>query len=259
MNIDVPSTTETGQAKTATHSPNRFDQAAALILVFVGLAGLAYLAARLAFGFAGSVSDTGSIASWMIDACLLLAFGLQHSGMARDGWKRQLPPHWQRAVYVGASGLASVLLACGWRPLPGETWWALSDPWGVVLTACRGIALMGMTVCVLRMDLIAFLGLRPFWPKRTNADETLDVLGPYRFVRHPLMAFFLAFLWARPMVSSTYGWLAVGITAYVLLGIYLEEQGLRRQFGEAYEAYRRRTPMLLPWKGVVQRSRASKS
>ncbi|MFO0865565.1 MAG: isoprenylcysteine carboxylmethyltransferase family protein [Gemmataceae bacterium] len=245
MNDDVPSTTPTGQAKTGSSPATAAERAVAMLLVGLGLAGLADLAAMLAWG--RNDAAVGKDSARSIDVLLLLAFGLQHSGMARECWTRWLSPRWERAIYVAASGVVSILLARGWHPLPGAEWWAVSQPWNVVLLVLRGTASIGMALCTLRMDLADFLGLRAFWPMVEGGADVLDVSGPYRFVRHPLMAFFLLFLWARPEMSATDGWLAAGLTAYVLLGICLEERSLRRQFGDAYDAYRRCTPMLIPW------------
>jgi protein-S-isoprenylcysteine O-methyltransferase Ste14 len=246
VNHDVPATTQTGQAKTESRSASLAERAVALLLVGVGLAGLADLAASLAWR--SNEPAVGKDSARIIDAGLLVAFGLQHSGMARQRWKRWLSPRWERSIYVAASGLVSLMLARGWQPLPGDAWWDLPQPWHGVLLVGRGLALIGMAICLLRMDLMAFLGLRPFWPLAQASSAALDVSGPYRFVRHPLMAFFLVFLWARPDMTATYGWLTAGLSGYVLLGICLEERGLQREFGEAYDAYRRRTPMLIPWR-----------
>jgi len=57
-----------------------------------------------------------------VNLALLLVFGLQHSIMAREGfkraWTRLIPQHLERATYVLASSLALALLVWQWRPLP---------------------------------------------------------------------------------------------------------------------------------------------
>lgn len=236
MNFDVPPSPQRRQGKTAL-------LVAASFLILVGLAGLAQLAEALTTSsWTWKEPDTDWF-PWVMNPVLLALFGLQHSGMAREAWKGRFPETLQRAVYVFASGIACFALAELWQRVPGESWWRM--PFWVIAFPIAAIA--GMIWCLLRMDLPEFLGLRPFLAKQ-DAEQRLDTAGPYRFVRHPLMFFTLVYLWTIPEMTATHGMLVVGLTAYVLLGILLEERDLERRFGDAYVAYRRKTPMLVPWR-----------
>jgi protein-S-isoprenylcysteine O-methyltransferase Ste14 len=74
------------------------------------------------------------------------------------------------------------------------------------------------------------------------------LVGPYRFVRHPLMACLLVFLWAQPVMTPTLALLSGGLTVYILIGVLLEERDLLRRFHPDYAIYRRRVPALIPWR-----------
>jgi len=74
----------------------------------------------------------------------------------------------------------------------------------------------------------------------------LRIVGPYRFVRHPLMVGALVFLWGQPTMPPELLLLNAGLTVYVLVAIRLEERDLVRRYGAAYEDYRRRVPALIP-------------
>ena len=57
--------------------------------------------------------------------------------------------------------------------------------------------------------------------------------------------FFLAF-WATPVMSFGHLLLALGMSAYILIGIRYEERDLVDQYGEQYLAYRDQAGMLTP-------------
>jgi protein-S-isoprenylcysteine O-methyltransferase Ste14 len=96
-------------------------------------------------------------------------------------------------------------------------------------------------------DHAGLFGLRQAW-EETPAEDRLLITGPYRFVRHPLMACFLVFLWGHAVMPPTLVLLAGGLTLYILVALRLEERDLLRRFGPAYAAYQRRVPALIPWR-----------
>lgn len=177
---------------------------------------------------------------WLTNLGWLLFFALQHSGMARTGfkkrWTRIISPTLERSIYSGTSGMLLVGLSLTWQPLPGEPLWRL--PVWVLGIASAGI--VGMGLCCIAFDHFGFVGLR-------QPQETLRIVGPYRFLRHPLMLCQLVFLWAQPVMSPTLALLSGGMTLYIVLAIPLEEGDMRKRFGSAYEEYRRRVPALIPW------------
>jgi putative hydrolase of the HAD superfamily len=185
---------------------------------------------------------------WVVDLGWLAAFGVQHSGMARPGfkkvWTRRVPPALERAVYVALSGLLLVGLSLTWQQLPGAPLWHL-PVWfvGISLAGALGVALLS-----LRADPWRFFGLRQVWQPGPLPPEPLRVTGPYRYVRHPLMACTLLFLWGQPVMPPALALLNGGLTVYILMALPLEERDLRRQFGAAYDEYRECVPALLPWR-----------
>jgi protein-S-isoprenylcysteine O-methyltransferase Ste14 len=227
-------------------------QALAVVCYLVALAGAGALGALVLLLGLGLLPERTPLPApwpWLIDLGWLLVFGLQHSGMARRSfkrsWTRFVPPYLERSVYAAAAGLVVLGLALTWQPIPGGPLWSLPS-WLVVVPL---LAAGGMTAISLRFDHAGLLGLRQVREQgRAPTPEQLQVIGPYRYVRHPLMACLLVFLWAHPVMTPTLAVLSGGLTAYIGLGIVLEERDLRWRFGASYVVYCRRVPALLPWR-----------
>jgi protein-S-isoprenylcysteine O-methyltransferase Ste14 len=195
----------------------------------------------------------GSLAAALaIDAGLLLLFAVQHSGMARPGFKewltRFLPEPAERSTYVLLSSAALLVLFWQWRPLGGFVW---DVPGGAAraavstLFAAGWLIVLGTTFLINHFDLF---GLRQVWLAFRGVPYTpvrFTTPGPYRLVRHPLYVGWLIAFWAAPTMTATHLLFAVGTTAYILAAIRWEERDLVAAHPE-YAAYRRRVPMLVP-------------
>jgi methanethiol S-methyltransferase len=220
-----------------------------------------FLTFLYAIGFLGNVVvpkslDSGPTDPWLtaltIDLALLSVFAVQHSVMARQGFKRfvnrLIPEGTERSTYVLASSLALILLFWQWRPLGGVVW-DVQHPAGRALLyggfAFGWSLVLGATVVINHFDLF---GLRQSWRAfRGQPQADLHFVTPvlYRLVRHPLyVGWFFAF-WSTPTMTVTHLLFAVVTTAYILVAIQLEERDLMNAHPE-YAEYRRRVPMLVP-------------
>jgi protein-S-isoprenylcysteine O-methyltransferase Ste14 len=220
-----------------------------------------FLTFLYAIGFLGNVVvpkslDSGATGPWptalAINLALLSLFALQHSVMARPGFKRLLtrfiPASAERSTYVLVSSLALILLFWLWQPLGGVVWNVQNEIGRAVLYGgfAFGWALVLLATFVINhFDLF---GLRQTWRAfRGQPQAPLRFVVPvlYRIVRHPLyVGWFFAF-WCTPTMTVTHLLFAVMTTAYILVAIQLEERDLMTAHPE-YAAYRRRVPMLVP-------------
>lgn len=130
--------------------------------------------------------------------------------------------------------------------LPDRTLYAIHAPWMYMMLFGQFVAIVGEVVGVLSTDVWAFAGLRQLVSHPHLEDGKLVVSGLYQYIRHPLYTFGLLFIWLTPVMTKNMFTVYIGATVYIVIGAYFEEKKLCREFGEAYAAYKQRTPMLLP-------------
>lgn len=185
---------------------------------------------------------------------LFLLFGLQHSVMARQRfkrwWTRWVPAPVERATYVLAASLCLALLLWQWRPMPSPVLWSVETPAGRLALQALGWAgwiLLGLSSWLL--DHFALFGLRQPWVARQGRpmpDAPFRTPLLYRHVRHPIYLGFLVAFWATPDMTAGHALFAAASTAYILVGVAFEERDLLREFGPRYRDYQSRVGMLLP-------------
>jgi len=186
---------------------------------------------------------------------LLAVFGAQHSVMARPAfklwWTRFVPEPIERSSYVLAASAALALLLWQWRPIAEPIVWNVQDR--VATIAIYAMFGLGWALLFLSSFLInhfELFGLSQIYHRlvrRTPKAQEFRTPLLYRQVRHPLYLGFIIGSWATPKMSLGHLLFAVGMTGYILIGIYFEERDLISQFGERYLRYRERVGMLLPW------------
>ncbi len=234
-----------------------------LALLYGALAYALFLVAFLyAIGFVGNLAvprsvDTGPIVptemALGIDALLLTLFAVQHSGMARPGfkrwWTRIVPTALERSTYVLFASVILLLLFALWRPLPAVIW-SVQAPFAAA--ALWGLFALGWLIVFLSTFMIGhaeLFGLRQVWTNlrdRMSVPDQFRMPGLYRVVRHPIMLGFLIAFWATPIMTAGHLLFAVATTGYILLAVQLEERDLIARHGDLYRRYRQEVPAFVP-------------
>jgi protein-S-isoprenylcysteine O-methyltransferase Ste14 len=191
----------------------------------------------------------------IVNLLLMSVFAIQHSVMARKPFKRWwtqfVPASVERSTYVLLSSLALDLLFWQWRPMPAIVW-HVADP--QIAMAITGLSLVGWLIVLTSTFLINHFELFGLHQVANNlAGRSMPAprfRTPlyYQFVRHPLYLGFIVAFWAAPTMTAGHMLFAAVTTAYIVVGIMLEERDLVELFGDEYRRYKSRVSMLVPWR-----------
>ena len=207
--------------------------------------------------FAGVTVDRGPeapvAAAVMINVVLIALFGIQHSVMARQGfkraWTRIVPVPAERSVYVLLASIVLMILFAFWRPIEGTVWDARGTALELPLWLAFGLGWGIVLLSTFLLNHFELFGLQQAWLHvRGRQAEPHKLRQPlfYKWVAHPLYSgFFLAF-WATPHMTYGHLLLAAGMSVYMLIAIGYEERDLVGYYGDEYVRYRKGVGKLIP-------------
>ena len=222
------------------------------------------VACLYAIGFVGGFIvpksiDTGEVSPFpealIINLALMSLFAIQHSVMARkqfkEWWTQYVPKPIERSTYVLFASLALLLLFWQWRPMPAVVWHIENHQLAMTVT---GLSVVGWLIVLTSTYLInhfELFGLHQVANNLAGREMPAPIFRTplyYKFVRHPIYLGFIIAFWAAPTMTVGHLLFAAVTTAYIIVGILLEERDLVDLFGDDYRRYRNQVSMLVPWR-----------
>ncbi len=234
-----------------------------LILLFGVLSYVVFFVTFLySIGFVGNFivpksvdsGEAGSLAI-LINVLLLSVFAVQHSIMARPGFKKWwttiVSPAIERSIFVLLSSGALILIFWKWQPMTEKVW---NIEGATYILIIQGIFWAGWAIVLISTFLIShfhLFGLQQVFENFKNKSLSSPVFKNslfYRLVRHPIMLGFIIAFWAEPVMTYGHLLFAVVTTIYIFVAVkFLEERDLIQMHGEDYTNYQKKTPMIIPF------------
>lgn len=189
---------------------------------------------------------------YLFNMGLIALFGLQHSIMARPGFKamltKVLPAPLERSTYILATALAIFTLVLFWQPMV-DLVWQVEMPW--LRTILHLLFWVGWAITFFATQMIDglhLMGVKQSFGAEKPQNHVKAFVTPafYKFVRHPIQTGIIIAMLATPDMTVGRALLAIGMIGYIFIGLYFEERDLVGEFGDTYRDYRKRVPALFP-------------
>jgi len=203
--------------------------------------------------------DTGAVVpvaeALIVNLLLMSLFAIQHSVMARrqfkEWWTQYVPKSIERSTYVLLASLTLVLLFWQWRPMPDIVWQVTNTQAAAAVTALAFVGWLLVLTSTFLINHFELFGLHQVANNlagREMAPPRFKTPVLYKVVRHPIYLGFIIAFWAAPVMTVGHALFAAVTTAYIFVGIFLEERDLTELFGDDYRRYKERVSMLIPWR-----------
>jgi len=190
----------------------------------------------------------------VINILLIALFGIQHSVMARPGfkqwWSKIVPTPIERSTYVLLSSVLLALLCWLWQPIPVVIWQVDNVIGYWLLYGLFAFGWLFLNYAGSLIDIFDLFGVRQvylYWRGMPYTPVPFKEISVYKYIRHPVMLGIIIGVWAIPLMTVGHLLLALGFTIYIFIGIYYEEQDMKKTFGETYQKYQQNTYLFVPF------------
>jgi protein-S-isoprenylcysteine O-methyltransferase Ste14 len=182
---------------------------------------------------------------------LWILFGVLHSVLAAGWWKQKMQAwlgtnyKYYPLAYSVFAAISMILILVFQFTMQSPLLFTM-PLWAKVLAGAPVLAGLAIMLTICRKYFFYLSGISVFY--KTQPAAVLQTNGLHRYMRHPLYAGTLLFIWSLFLLMPYLNHLlaCIIITVYTLLGAQIEEKKLVEQFGEKYIEYKKRVPMIVP-------------
>jgi len=218
--------------------------------------GVGMMIFQMYFGMSKSFGTLAAPSSWLANAALLIQFPLGHSLLLSAPGRRLLARLAPGAISVSLStttyviiGSAQVLaLFALWTP-SGVIWWQAQGAPSWILTTLYAASWLLLGQAILDAGITLQTGSLGWWAVFRNARPAypgMPTRGLFRLCRQPIYLAFTCTVWTVPVWTPDQLLIAIGLTAYCLIGPLFKEARFARQFGQKFIDYQKIRPYWLP-------------
>ena len=149
------------------------------------------------------------------------------------------------------ASLTLILLYWQWQPMPMVVW-NIENPVAAGVATAGGFLgwfiVLYSTFLISHFELFGLTQVVTHFAGRVAEPMKFKTPGLYRLIRHPIYLGFIIAFWAAPTMTAGHLLFAAVTTAYIFVGIFLEERDLISFFGDEYRHYKTRVSMIIPWR-----------
>jgi protein-S-isoprenylcysteine O-methyltransferase Ste14 len=128
--------------------------------------------------------------------------------------------------------------------------WNIENPVAAGVATAGGfvgwLIVLYSTFLISHFELFGLTQVVTHFAGRVTEPMKFKTPGLYRLIRHPIYLGFIIAFWSTPTMTLGHLLFAAVTTAYIFVGIYLEERDLVAMFGQEYRRYREKVAMLVP-------------
>src|SRR3990167_7699585 len=215
---------------------------ALIMLVSLACYGAFFVSFLYLVGFAGGFDfmpthvDKGPgaapLTAALINIGLIALFGVQHTVMARKGfkqaWTQVIPQPLERSIFCLATAAVLAILFVNWHPIECTLWSVQGEGARMVIWALFWAGWAILFISTWLINHFELFGLQQAWLHlREKEPQPPRMHTPlfYRWIRHPIYTGFVLAFWATPDMTYSHLLFASGFTVYILIGIAHEEIG----------------------------------
>jgi len=145
--------------------------------------------------------------------------------------------------------LAAILLIARCLATVDPTYMTIDEPWILMVLEIVGLVMYVIGYLFMARALITLGRNYQLGGSAPRTEDKMVMDGPYRLVRHPTYTAALSI--SLGLACLTQSWAFFGVFCIylilILLLIPVEEDGLRKAYGEQYGAYQQKTRKLIPF------------